>query len=90
MKESSRAVIYARVSSTGDRQDTERQVADLRNHAAASGMEVVQVYEEKASGAKDDREFLPTVWHSSGKEMRTPCCSPSFHAWAAVSGRSST
>ena len=28
MKKSSRAVIYARVSSTGDRQDTERQVAD--------------------------------------------------------------
>ena len=58
MKKSSRAVIYARVSSTGDRQDTERQVADLRNHAAASGMEVVKVYEEKASGAKDDREVL--------------------------------
>ena len=58
MKERSRAVIYARVSSTGDRQDTERQVADLRNHAAASGMEVVKVYEEKASGAKDDREVL--------------------------------
>ena len=58
MKESSRAVIYARVSSTGDRQDTERQVADLRSHAAASGMEVVKVFEEKASGAKDDREVL--------------------------------
>lgn len=58
MKERSRAVIYARVSSTGDRQDTERQVADLRNHAAASGMQVVRVYEEKASGAKDDREVL--------------------------------
>lgn len=58
MKERSRAVIYARVSSTGDRQDTERQVADLRSHAAASGMQVVRVYEEKASGAKDDREVL--------------------------------
>ena len=58
MKKSSRAVIYARVSSTGDRQDTERQVADLQSHAAASGMEVVKVYEEKASGAKDDREVL--------------------------------
>ena len=54
----SKAVIYARVSSTGDRQDTERQVADLQNYAAASGMEVVKVYEEKASGAKDDREVL--------------------------------
>ena len=53
-----RAVIYARVSSTGERQSTERQVADLKRYAAASGMEVVAVYEEKASGAKRYREQL--------------------------------
>ena len=53
-----RAVIYARVSSTGDRQSTERQVSDLTRYAEASGMEVVAVYEEKASGAKRDREQL--------------------------------
>ena len=53
-----RAVIYARVSSTGDRQSTERQVSDLKRYADASGMEVVAVYEEKASGAKTDREKL--------------------------------
>ena len=53
-----RAVIYARVSSTGDRQSTARQVADLTRYAEASGMEVVKVYEEKASGAKRDREQL--------------------------------
>ena len=53
-----KAVIYARVSSTGDRQSTERQVADLTRYAAASGMEVVAVYEEKASGAKKDRQKL--------------------------------
>ena len=54
----SRAVIYARVSSTGDRQSTERQVADLKRYAAASGMEVIEVFEEKASGTKKDREQL--------------------------------
>lgn len=53
-----RAIIYARVSSTGERQSTDRQVADLKRYAAASGMEVVAVYEEKASGAKKDREQL--------------------------------
>ena len=53
-----RAVIYARVSSTGDRQSTERQVADLTRYAAAYDMEVVAVYEEKASGEKRDREKL--------------------------------
>jgi len=54
----SMAVIYARVSSTGERQSTERQVADLTRYAEASGMEVVAVYEEQASGAKRDREQL--------------------------------
>lgn len=53
-----KAVIYARVSSTGERQSTERQVADLKRYAAVSGLEVVAVYEEKASGAKRDREQL--------------------------------
>lgn len=53
-----KAVIYARVSSTGERQSTERQVADLKKYATASDIEVVRVYEEKASGAKIDREQL--------------------------------
>lgn len=54
----SNAVIYARVSSTGERQNTERQVADLIRYAETAGMEVVAVFEEKASGAKKDREQL--------------------------------
>ena len=45
-----KAIIYARVSSTGERQSTARQVADLKRYAEASGMEVVAIYEEKASG----------------------------------------
>ena len=44
-----KAVIYARVSSTGERQSTARQVADLKKYAEASCMEVVAVYEERAS-----------------------------------------
>ena len=53
-----KAVIYTRVSSTGEHQSTERQMADLSRYAEASGMEVVAVYEEKASGAKRDSEKL--------------------------------
>lgn len=53
-----RAVIYARVSSVGERQSTERQVADLTRYAEASGMEVVRVFTEKASGADDERPVL--------------------------------
>ena len=50
------AVIYARVSSTGERQSTARQVADLTDYASRNGLEVVGVYEEHISGAKRNAE----------------------------------
>ena len=50
------AVIYARVSSTGERQSTARQVADLTNYASRNGLEVLNVYEEYISGAKRNAE----------------------------------
>ena len=50
------AVIYARVSSTGERQSTSRQVADLTNYASLNGLEVFEVYEEHISGAKRNEE----------------------------------
>lgn len=53
-----KAVIYARVSSEGDRQNTDRQVVDLEAYASLAGLEVVRVFTEKASGARDDRPVL--------------------------------
>ena len=53
-----RAAIYARVSSKGDRQSTERQVSDLYSYAENAGIKVIRVFTEKASGAKDDRPVL--------------------------------
>ena len=38
------AVIYARVSSVGDRQSTERQVEDLKRYVAISNMDLVYVF----------------------------------------------
>ena len=52
------AVIYARVSSTGDRQTTDRQVADLQRYVNINEMELVKVFEEKMSGAKENRPVL--------------------------------
>ena len=52
------AVIYARVSSVGDRQSTERQVEDLKRHIFLNDMDLVKVYEEKMSGAKENRPIL--------------------------------
>lgn len=51
-----RAIIYARVSSTTDRQTTDRQVADLKSYAEYAKMEIVKVFEEKISGAKRNTE----------------------------------
>lgn len=47
-----RAIIYARVSSTTDRQSTDRQIADLNRYAQANGIELVKVFSEHISGAK--------------------------------------
>ncbi len=54
------AVIYARVSSIGDRQSTDRQVKDLSDYAVYQKMEVRKVFEEQISGAKknDERPVL--------------------------------
>lgn len=46
------SVIYSRVSSTSDRQSTERQVLDLKSYAQKNDFEVCRVFEEKISGAK--------------------------------------
>ena len=50
------AIIYARVSSTTDRQNTQRQVRDLQQYAAANNLEVVKVFEEHISGGKTNKE----------------------------------
>lgn len=54
--ESKTAVIYARVSSIGDRQSTDRQVKDLSDYAVYQKMEVRKVFEEHISGAKKNDE----------------------------------
>ena len=51
-----KAVIYTRVSSTGDRQNTDRQVADLKAYAEYRQLEVTSIFEEKISGAKKNSE----------------------------------
>ena len=51
-----RAAIYARVSSTGDRQSTERQVIDLTDYANRNSMTICKTFEEHISGAKRNTE----------------------------------
>lgn len=49
-----RVVIYARVSSAI--QDYQRQTSELRDYAGKMNWEVVQIFEEKISGAKNNDE----------------------------------
>ncbi len=49
-------IIYARVSSIGDRQNTERQIEDLSKYAGNNDIEIVKVFSEKISGAKKNNE----------------------------------
>ncbi|MDN0080993.1 recombinase family protein, partial [Bacteroides gallinaceum] len=63
-------VIYARVSSTNDRQDTGRQIKDLENYAKSQNIEIVKIYEEHISGAKriEERQVLTECLEYCTKE----------------------
>ena len=51
-----KAVIYARVSSTSNRQNTDRQVSDLTTYAVGLKYEVCQIFKEHISGAKKNQD----------------------------------
>ena len=50
------AVIYARVSSSTGRQDTERQVNELTEYAKRNGLDVVKSFQDFLSGATPNAE----------------------------------
>ena len=50
------AVIYSRVSSESERQDTERQTNELKDYAHRMGYKIIDVYEEKVSGFKKNEQ----------------------------------
>lgn len=55
----SKAIIFTRCSSSGSlegRQDTTRQVQDLKHYAAANNLTVAKIYEEHISGGKANKD----------------------------------
>ena len=48
--------LYSRVSSVGERLNTDRQISDMTAYAESNGYDVVQVYSEKISGGKKNAE----------------------------------
>lgn len=65
-----RAVIYARVSSANDRQDTTRQIEDLKRYAVLQDIEIVRIFQEHISGAKkiEERQVLAECLEYCTKE----------------------
>ena len=53
-----KALIFTRVSSTTERQNTERQLADLKQYADANDIQVINVYSEKISGGVKNEERI--------------------------------
>jgi len=53
-----RAIIYARVSSSDQRKDLERQIQYLTQYCSAKGYRVVDVLRDEASGLKTNRRGL--------------------------------
>lgn len=79
-------VIYARVSSIGDRQSTERQVKDLSEYAKYKGIEVCKVFEEHISGAKknDERPVLCEAMNTARQTALGSYLSVNCQDWVAM------
>lgn len=59
--------LYARVSTNGNRQDTENQLAPLREWAKRLGGEILTEYVDEASGSKGDRKALAKLLQGTHK-----------------------
>ena len=60
--ERKRAVLYARVSSSEQKENLTSQVKRLRSYAEEKGYEIVKVYEEVASGLNENRRKLRSAY----------------------------
>ncbi len=65
------AVIYSRVSSESERQDTERQTNELIDYAHRMGYTIVDVFEEKVSGFKKNEQYYLSSHQNVGRHIRS-------------------
>lgn len=61
-QETTRAVIYARVSSRDQKEDLERQVKYLQEYCASKGYQVVETLKDIASGLNENRKGLKRLF----------------------------
>ena len=56
-----KVALYARVSTSGGRQDSENQLLELRQWASRLGGQIVKEYVDEASGSNGDRKAFKTM-----------------------------
>jgi DNA invertase Pin-like site-specific DNA recombinase len=66
-KNACRAALYARVSTRDKGQDTENQLAQLRQLCAASGWPIVAEFVDRARGKRPDREQLQAMFAAASR-----------------------
>lgn len=64
-----RAAVYARVSSSENRDNLERQAERLKQYAIAKGYRITQVVKEVGSGLNDSRQKLENLLKSSDYDI---------------------
>lgn len=58
---SNKVILYARISSTTNKDSLDSQIERLRNYAAAKGYEIVDEYKEIDSGLNDNRKYFSQI-----------------------------
>jgi DNA invertase Pin-like site-specific DNA recombinase len=67
MKAAMRVALYARVSTKDKRQDTENQLAQLRQFCETQGWTVAHEYVDKATGKHSDREQFQKLFQDASQ-----------------------
>jgi DNA invertase Pin-like site-specific DNA recombinase len=62
-----RAALYGRVSKKDGKQDTENQMAQLRQFAATQGWTLAHEYTDRASGKRSDREQFQKMFEAASR-----------------------
>lgn len=64
-----RCCLYARISTSDGRQDTENQLVQLREYAARQGYHVLHEYIDQASGKSSDRDAFRQLFDAASKRL---------------------
>jgi DNA invertase Pin-like site-specific DNA recombinase len=57
-----RCCLYARISTSDGRQDTDNQLSQLREYAARQGYQIVHEYIDQASGKTSERDAFKQLF----------------------------